>query len=328
MQSLPAIAVVILCLATSFLMSGMEAGVFALSRLRIRKLMRAGQGNARALHGYLERPEEFLWTILVGNTLANFTAACLLVAWLHKRFHDQPFVFAALFVVIVFLFYALCELLPKMLFRTFPNRLCLSLAVPFRLMNVGLSPLVGLVRWLADGLLRWTGGKVFTGHLFANRDELRALMQESASVFTSEERAMINRVLDLQHLTVRQIVLPLDRVTSVETGTPMADVLAIYREKPLTRLPVWQQDGTRRRVAGVLNLKDVLFLEEASRAATAGQHMKPALFLDDALRLEEALRRMQKSGQRLAIVLGRDRRETGIVSLTDILKVIFGGGRP
>ena len=55
-----------------------------------------------------------------------------------------------------------------------------------------------------------------------------------------------------------------------------------------------------------------------------GDYVKPALFLDEDLRLEVALRRMQRSGQRLAIVLGRDRREIGIVSLQDMLKVIFG----
>jgi CBS domain containing-hemolysin-like protein len=52
--------------------------------------------------------------------------------------------------------------------------------------------------------------------------------------------------------------------------------------------------------------------------------VKPALYLDEDLRLETALQRMRRGGQRLAIVLGRDRRETGIVSLEDILKVVFG----
>jgi CBS domain containing-hemolysin-like protein len=33
---------------------------------------------------------------------------------------------------------------------------------------------------------------------------------------------------------------------------------------------------------------------------------------------------LQRSGQRLAIVLGRDRREIGILSLQDVLKFIFG----
>ena len=56
------------CLALSFLLSGMEAGVFALSRLRIRQQMRAGKSSARVLHQFLENPENFLWTIIVGNT--------------------------------------------------------------------------------------------------------------------------------------------------------------------------------------------------------------------------------------------------------------------
>jgi CBS domain containing-hemolysin-like protein len=52
--------------------------------------------------------------------------------------------------------------------------------------------------------------------------------------------------------------------------------------------------------------------------------MTPALFLDEDTRLEVALRRMQRAGERLAIVLGRDRRESGVVALEDILKVMFG----
>jgi CBS domain containing-hemolysin-like protein len=52
--------------------------------------------------------------------------------------------------------------------------------------------------------------------------------------------------------------------------------------------------------------------------------LKPALYLEEDLRVELALRRMQKSGQRLAIVLGRDRRELGLITLQDVLKTIFG----
>ena len=72
------------CLALSFLLSGMEAGVFALSRLRIRQQMRAGQPSAKVLHDYLENPENFLWTILVGNTVANF----LILGWLVAKLHE------------------------------------------------------------------------------------------------------------------------------------------------------------------------------------------------------------------------------------------------
>ena len=68
----------------------------------------------------------------------------------------------------------------------------------------------------------------------------------------------------------------------------------------------------------------LLFSEKLDPNKTAGEFMSPALFLDDSTRLEVALRRMQRAGQRLAIVLGRDGREAGVVSLEDILKLMFG----
>src|SRR6187399_2432364 len=94
------------CLLLSFLLSGMEAGVFALSRIRIRQQMRAGKSSARVLHGYLENPENFLWTILVGNTLANFFILGWIVVLLHQAFSGYRFWFVVVFAVIAFFFYA------------------------------------------------------------------------------------------------------------------------------------------------------------------------------------------------------------------------------
>ncbi|MGH7969970.1 MAG: hypothetical protein ACREIC_14705, partial [Limisphaerales bacterium] len=54
------------------------------------------------------------------------------------------------------------------------------------------------------------------------------------------------------------------------------------------------------------------------------EQVKPALYLEEDLRLELALRRMQRGGQRLAVVLGRERSEIGLLSLEDVLKAIFG----
>src|SRR5438045_3588841 len=120
------------CLALSFLLSGMEAGVFGLSRMRIRQQMRAGRKSAKVLHDYLENPENFLLTILVGNTVANFIILGMVLVKLADRLAAHRFSFITAFVVIVFFFYAFFDLLPKMLFRTHPNRLCLMLARPFR----------------------------------------------------------------------------------------------------------------------------------------------------------------------------------------------------
>jgi CBS domain containing-hemolysin-like protein len=184
--------------------------------------------------------------------------------------------------------------------------------------------LVSLLTWISHGIVRWTGGKSFTGRMFGNREELRLVMLESAQGFTSEERSMINRVLDFQNLTVRHATIPLEQVVTASASTPLPQVLNLCRERSLTRLLVEQLLDGHRKILGLLSLKNVLYLPELDLNKAAGDYVKPALFLDEHLPLETALRRMQRSGQRLAIVLGRDQREVGIVSLQDILKAIFG----
>ncbi len=316
--------VMLVCLAVSFLLSGMEAGVFALSRLRIRQQMRAGFPPAKLLHNYLENPENFLWTILVGNTLANFLILGWLVVLLYRTlsYHLLPFILV--YTVLVLLFYALFDLLPKMLFRAYPTRLCLSMARPFRVLHILLRPLVGLVESVSAVLLRWRGGKAFTGHLFGNREELRQVMQESALAFTSEERAMINRVLDLPALTVRQAMKPMADVVTVTTQTRISQALQLYRERTFSRLPVRENRDGQQRIVGLLHCNSLLYQEDLDLTRPAGEYVKPALYLDEDLRLEVALRRLQRGGQRLAIVLGRDRRESGIITLHRLLRVIFG----
>lgn len=312
------------CMGLSFFLSGMEAGVFALSRLRVRHLMRTGDRRAKALFDYLEKPENFLWTILVGNTLANIGAVSIGVMWLYESLRPWPWLLCADLVVGVLAFYAACELFPKMLFRLYPNRLCLALALPFGLVHLALKPLVAPVAWLARGLLRWTDGRRFTGHLFGNRDELRIVMQESAQGLSSEERTMINRVLDLQNITIRQITTPMSQSVTVAADMPVGQVVSLAREKGFSRLPVWRREGNRQRIAGLLSVWSLLYAGKLEETKTAGDFLKPALYLDDETRLEIALRQMQRTGQRLAIVLGRDRSELGVVSLEDILKAIFG----
>jgi putative hemolysin len=313
-----------LCLLLSFLLSGMEAGVFALNRLRVRRLARAGKPSAKLLNGFLENPEKFLWTILVGNTLANFLILGFALVKIHEWFLGNRILILAVFAITVFLFYAFFDLLPKMLFRAHANSLCLSAAKIFRIVYLVLSPLVLIVADVSKNILKWTGGKAFTGRLFGNREEMRAVMQESAQALTSDERVMINRVLDLQNFNVSQVAIPVWKMVAIEKNTPVADALKLAREKNVSRLPVWEKRDGRRRIAGLVVVNTLLFSTALDLQHPASAHMTPALFMEDDVRLEIALRRMQRAGQRLAIVLARDGDEIGIVTLEDILKLMFG----
>lgn len=311
-------------LLLSFFFSGMETGLFSLSRLRLRRLVRAGNPQAKLLGQYLEKPEDFLWTILVGNTLANFAAVSLTVVGLWRGLGHRPFLFWAVFLICALLIYVWCDLLPKMVFRLQANRLCLALAGPFKLLRWCLAPLVWVTARLAESVLRKKDGELAVGRLFGNRDELRRVMQESSQELTANEKAMINRVLDLQNRTIGEVMVPLAKVVSVNVETPVSDVVALCRERGLTRLPVWKALEDRRRIVGLINLRTLLYRTDVEPVKPAGQYLGPAVFVNAEDRLEAAMRYMQRNGHRLAVVLGRDRREVGLVSLQDILKALFG----
>lgn len=321
-RGLITLLVFVVCTALSFLFSGMESGVMALNRVRIRKLHRSGDRRAAALQRYLSHPEPFLWTILVGNTVVNFVIFALTALQLRAWLDARAFLWVPAFAVAIFLFYIACELVPKTLFQRRPNQLSLLAVGPFQLVDRVLSPLASLADWFARGLLRLTGGQAYTGRLFGSREELRFIMQDAARSFTSEERSMINRVLDLQNLRLGRISVPLANVTVIEAAAPMRTALELCRERNLTRFPVI--DPKARRIVGILNMEVTLYREDLDPAKPARDYMSPALFLPADLPVEEALRRLQRTGARLAVVLGADQREQGILSLQDILRVIFG----
>ena len=149
-------------------------------------------------------------------------------------------------------------------------------------------------------------------------------MAESGKGFTSEERTMINRVLDLQHRTVRSAMKLMSEAVTISLAEPVSKAMDLCRDKKLTRLPVLDSRGGASRIVGLISMNTVLYQADLDPAKPVSDFLKPALYVEEGMRLEDALRRMQRSGQRLGIVLGRDRREIGILTLQDVLRVIFG----
>ena len=313
-----------LCLAIAALCAGMEAGIFTLGRWRIAQQMRAGQRSAARLYSYLQKTENFLWTILVGNTLAFFFAMWIVAVALIREFPGRPLLYWASFLGAAFVFYALCDLLPKMVFRKFPNRLCLVMSAPFGVLHILLFPIVALVESLANLLLRWTGGQIFRGHVFSSRNELRLLMEDTSESLTSEERGMIARVFDLQNISVRQIAIPFARFPTLNANDLIGDALARFRETTANIIPVWNPDPRQRRIGGFVEARRIIFREGLQQSEKLGEYLSPALYIDEDSPVHDALRRMQRTGQRMAVVLSRERREIGLITLEEILKVIFG----
>ncbi len=318
------ISVVAAASAVAFLLSGMEAGVFALSRFRIRRLARQGDPRAARLQRYLDHPENFLWTILVGHTLAAFVVVALITRHFQKHLAASPIAFTATVVGALLVFYVFADLLPKVLFRRFPNRFSLLCVVPFRALHVLLAPAVEAAEWGSLHLLRLTGGQAFTGRLFASRAEFRQVIEETAQSLSREELVMINRILDLQNIRVRDVMTPIDRAACLDGHRSVKDLLELARLRHVSNVPLWNTGPSGRRIHGVVSIADALFDPSVTTDRSLASLVRPAIFVDEGMRLEDALKVMQRGRLRLAVVLNAPRREIGIVTLNDILRAMFG----
>ncbi len=309
----------------SFVFSGMEAGVLALSRLRILQQVRAGNPAAKVLQDLLDRPENFLWTILIGNTLANFVFVSLALVGIEEWLGGHPPLVLGTLLLVVFILYVLGDLFPKTLFRRYPNRLTLLLARPFQAVAVALWPLVSATAWMAKALVRWTGGRRFTGDMFGDRGALEQAMTDTAAGLGDDERALVTRVVELQKLTVGALTMPLDKVATLLRDTPVREMLRRCREDDLARMVVLEKPGGR--VLGVASLHNTIYRTGLNEDQPVGAFVQSALYLPETMRLERALHRLRQTGERLAVVQDRARRDVGIITLEAILGRLFGDVR-
>mgnify|MGYP001198942818 CR=1 FL=1 len=308
--------------AMSFLFSGIENGIFFVNRLRLRQQMREGNSHAQILFNYYREPERFYWTILLGNTFSNAAFVIVLVLLLKQATNNNT-LFWSFFILIIFVLFIFCDLLPKTLFRKFPNRLCLIVAKPFRIIQIILSPFVSLVHQVFGDAFEGSVSQPLANRLFRNRKELIALMEESNESLSSEERFMVKQVVRLSDRTLGQFAIPLNLSVTASADTLISQVVKLCHINQIGRIPVWKFTGGQRKVIGIVTLKTSLYKEDYDDTKEAIDYLQPALFLPSDLKIETALKRMQQSGNWLAIVIGPSQREAGIVGLQDILKVIF-----
>ncbi len=311
-------------LTLSFLFSGMESGILSMNKLRIRHQAKHGDKHAKALLGYMQEAEHFLWTILVGNTLANFLIVAPLLIALRRMLPGHPWISAVLLIVLLLVIYTFCDLLPKMLYRKYPNRLTVVSVRPYRIFHWLLAPVVFLVSGIADLLLKICGGEMLTGEMFSDREEMRRVMQSSGQNLTSEERSMIDRVMDLQHRTLSNVMLPLQKVVSIDANATIENAIALSRETSVLRMPVFDEQNGKKVFLGVLNLKHLLFEWESKRMDPVRKHVTGVMHLQAQMSVDDALRQMQKAGQRVGLVLNAKQKEVGWVNIRDILKTVFG----
>lgn len=294
-----------------------------LNRYRVKSLADKGHKGARLALNLLSRPDRLLGLILLGNNIVNIIAATIATIIALRLYGEiglaaAPFVLA--FVILVF-----SEVTPKTLAALKPEKLAFPSAFVYTLIATPLYPFVWLVNIFSNGLLRLIGihpDKETRSELSA--DELRAVVHEAEAFMPKQHSDMLLGILDLQQVSVEDIMIPRNEVTGIDLNDDWNDIVHQITHSQRTRVPVFHDsiDNT----AGVLHLRKVLnlFSRDELNMETLKGLIKPAYFIPAGTSLNRQLLNFQSNRRRSGLVVDEYGSIRGLVTLEDILEEIVG----
>lgn len=316
--------VVLLILAAFFSLA--ETAMMATSRLRLRHLLRQGSSAARLTQSLLERTDQLLGVILLGNTLLNAGATALVTALAIHYFGDSQWSLVLATGSISFLILVFAELTPKVIGATFPERIALPSSYVIAPLLRLLSPAVWFVNLFVRGLL-WIvrvpqGTAAEPPRL--TREELRTIVLEGGGVIRGKHRSILLNLFDLEQVAVDDLMTPRSRMEVLDVSHPVASIRQQLATCYHNKLPV--VDGDTSRVIGVLHVRKLLPLLDAEVLSheSIRQILVAPYFVPCGTPILQQLQMFQDNQQRLGLVVDEYGEVQGLVTLEDIVEEIVG----
>jgi Mg2+/Co2+ transporter CorB len=319
-------AILVLLLFSAFF-SGSETALTAASHARLHQLEQEGSKAARRVNRLREQKERLIGSILLGNNLANILASALATQVFLKLFGDHGVLVATAVMTILVLVFA--EVTPKTYAIATPEQTALAVARPIHWLVVALGPIMTAVEVVVTWSLRLIGVRVDQGMLVLSaRDEIRGTIALRAKdgTMVKRERFMLGGILDLEEVTVEEVMIHRKAMGVVNADDPKARILDQVADSPFTRLPVWRKDPDN--IIGVLHSREVLralrdhkgAVEELDILALA----VPPWFVPETTSLKEQLDAFRARRAHFALVVDEYGALMGLVTLEDILEEIVG----
>ena len=315
-------ATILVLTVLSAYFSSSETAMMALNRYRLRHLVKQKNLAARKANRLLRRPDRLLGVILIGNNFVNFLAASIGTVIGLRLFGDSGVVLAPIAMTIFFLIFA--EVTPKTIAAHTPERLAFFSVYILDPLLKALRPLVWFTNTISNALVRPfvkfpepPGGAPLTA------DELRTVVDESARI-PGQHQDMLLGVLDLENVTVNDIMVPRNEIVGIDVDDDMDEILAVLANSQHTRLPVYKDN--------VNNVLGMLHLRRLARHLSQGELTKAELmrltrepyYVPEATPLHTQLIKFKQEKRRIALVVDEYGDIQGIVTLEDILEEIVG----
>ena len=317
------LGLLIFLIMCSAFFSSSETGMLSLNRYRLKHMAKEGHKGAKRVTILLSRPDRLLGTILVGNNVVNILAASIATVLAVDIWGEAGIAIATAGLTIVVLIFG--EITPKTLAALRPELVAFPASRLLLLLQRLLYPVVWTTSTISNVLLRLLGidpSQRASDSL--STEELRSVVRESGAGMPKNRQNMLLGILDLERVTVDDIMIPRNEVTGINLDDDLESIISLLTNTTHTRLPVFRTDINQ--IEGIVHMRQIARLlthNELSKEALLAACNEP-YFVPEGTPLSTQLINFQKQKRRIGIVVDEYGDVIGIVTLEDILEEIVG----
>lgn len=315
--------VAITCIVLSSLFSASESAFLGLNKLRVHFLREKGDKRAIRAGKLLERKEELLNMLLVGNEIVNVTLSVVLASIFLKLFGAAGLGIATSIATVLLLIFG--EITPKSLTTRYPEKSSFFLSRFVWFFFYFLRPFVIIFTSISRLFLKVFGISTKKKQATFTEEEIKTFIDVGGEegVLENGEKNMMNRVFKFTDLNATDIMVPRCDVIGIETKASYRDIIQLSERTRISRFPVYTEDGIDN-ILGVLYVKDLLFFRGAKEDFSVEKLMRPPLFIPGTTKMSSIQEMMRKNKQSFAVVIDEYSGTDGILTTEDIEREIFG----
>ena len=158
-----------------------------------------------------------------------------------------------------------------------------------------------------------------------NKQDLVTIIQESenSGIINPETREMIEGVMEVSDLRVRDIMIPRAQMMTIDIDETVEEFIPAILESAHSRFPVISED--KDHIEGILLAKDLLeFAFDPSKKLEIKNILRPAVIVPESKRVDVLLKEFRQKRYHMAIVVDEYGGVSGLVTIEDILELIVG----
>lgn len=317
------VIIIILILCVGFFTSS-ETAYLSLSKLKVRHMEENGVKGSKIVARLKANMDRLLTTVLVGTNFLNSLVSALATAFVVKIFGGGGVGLPTL--VTAFFITTFGQIIPKTLAGINPEKIACFTALALSILEKIFFPIIWLFERLSHSVIYIVEKIIKPRENLVTEEELKTLIEvgEREGTIEKDESKMLNKIITFNNLNVSDIMRHRSLVSSLEINSDYNTVIEEYKKTGYSNIIIYKEN--QENVVGVLNYKSLLFSSQNTdlEYGFISKLMDEVFFVPGTFNVIELLQKFRSNGEKFAVVLNEQGEMQGIVTMEDIIKVVFG----